>query len=217
MNKSYQYNTSAFEHPVHVPMHQKGEKSILQELEQYEISPEIKNRAQKIYQKMGPHVHRGKKRVQLLFYCLYSADLELHSECTIRDDASNPLIYQKMLGLSHGEARKAMGIFSETQTGYRPKTGKANPLGMIKGYCQENHISEEMVAPIRALGRKILSKDPELMEEYPQTVAAGLIKYALSTMGGELDNDSFANTVNLSQATINGMYKRIARIDNADE
>lgn len=217
MEKDYRYNVTSFEHPVHVPLHQKNEKSILQELDEYEISIDIKHRAQQVYRNLGPRVHRGNKRLQLLFYCSYAGHLELHAENPAEVEEPNPSVYEKLFGLTHGDARKAMAIFSESQTGYRPKTGKSNPLGMIKGYCRENHISDEMVGPIKALGRKILAKDPELKEEYPQTVAAGLIKYGLNTMGGELDNESFAKTVNLSQATINSMYKRIARIDNSDE
>jgi len=215
--KDYCYSVSQFEHPVHIPIKQKGEKSILDELNQYPLSRDIKQRAQTIYQQLGPRTHRGNKRKQLLFYCMYNADLEYRAENPDIQEDSNPLVYQKMLGLSHGDVRKSMSMFSETQTGYRPKTGKSDPLGMIRGYCLENHISAEMVGPIKVLGRKILAKDPELKEEYPQTVAAGLIKYGLMTMGGELDNESFAKNVNLSQATINTMYKRIAKIDNMEE
>ncbi len=213
--KDYRYNVTPFEHPVHVPHKQKGDRSILDELNQHPLSIDIKQRAQRIYQKLGPRTHRGNKRKQLLFYCMYSADLEYHAENPELQEDSNPLVYQKMLGLSHGEVRKAMSIFSEAQTGYRPQTGKANPLGMIRGYCLEHHISEEMVEPIKIIGEKILRKAPELMEEYPQTVAAGLIKYVLEGMG-ELDPEEFAKTVTLSQATITSMCKKIEKIDNAD-
>lgn len=217
MEKDYQYNHTSYEHPVHVPSQQKGEKTILSELDNYVIDPDVKHRAQSVYQRMGPRVHRGNKRMQLFFYCCYSADLELYVENPeIREDP-NPLTYQKMFGLTHGEARKAGSIFSEAQTGYRQKTGKANPLGMIRGYCIDNQINEEHIAPLKALGRKILKQDPELYEKHPQTVAAGLIKYGLSTMGCIIDKDSFAENVGLSNATINGMCKRIAKIDNAHE
>jgi len=216
MEKDYQYNVNTFHHPVHIPSSNKGEKSILHELDQYDLSTSVKFRAQRIYQKLGPQVHRGKKRLQLLFYCLYCAALELYSENPQSWEDPNPSVFEKMLGLAHGDTRKAMAIFSEAQTGYRPKTSKSNPLGMIRGYCRENNISEELVVPIQELGKKILYKDQDLYDEYPQNVAAGLIKYGLSTMGKDIDNESFARAVNLSQATINTMYKRIARIDNED-
>ena len=216
MEPDYCYSSTSFERPTYVLSKQKGDRSISDELNDISLSSELKQRAQLVYQKLGPRTHRGNKRKQMLFYCIYSAALELKAENPESQEDPNPVIYQKMLGLSHGSVRKSMSMFSETQTGYRPKTGKANPLGMIRGYCLENRISPEMVGPIKTLGRSILKKDPTLIEEYPQTVAAGLIKYGLMTMGGELDNESFAKNVDLSQATINTMYKRIAKIDNSE-
>jgi len=214
---TYKYNVSQFEHPVHVPIKHKGDKSILDELNQYRLRPEIKQKAQKIFLKLGRGTHRGNKRKQLLFYCIYSAELEYHDEHPEIEEDVDPGIIRKLVGISHGSMRRAMSMFSEIQTGYRPKTGEANPLGMIRCYCLENHISEELVEPIKELGKKILDKHPKLKEEYPQTVAAGLIKYCLTTMGVEIDNKSFSKNVNLSEATINSMYKRIAKADNMEE
>lgn len=216
MSTDYCYSSTSFERPTYVLSKQKGDKSIVDELNDLPLSSDLRQRSQLVYQKLGPRTHRGNKRKQMLFYCIYSAALELKSENPDCQEDPNPVTYQKMLSLSHGSVRKSMSMFSETQTGYRPKTGKANPLGMIRGYCLENRISPEMVGPIKALGRNILERDPGLRDEYPQTVAAGLIKYFLTTIGGELDNESFAKNVHLSQATINSMYKRIAKIDNSE-
>lgn len=213
---SYSYSSSQYEHPVHVPTKPKGDKSILDELNQYRLRPEIKQKAQRIFLDLGRGTHRGNKRKQLLFYCIYSAELEYHNEHPEIEEDVDPGIIRKLVGISHGSMRRAMSMFSEVQTGYRPKTGEADPLGMIRGYCLENHMSEELVEPIKELGKQILNKDSKLKEEYPQTVAAGLIKYCLTTMGVEIDNKSFSKNVNLSEATINSMYKRIAKVDNME-
>ncbi len=210
----YKYNVSQFEHPVHASMKMKTDKYALEELNEYPLQPEIKQRAHRIYTDMKLPTHRGNKRKQLLFFCIYNAHLEyLHEHPEIEEDI-DPGYVRQMVGISHGSMRRAVSMFSELQTGYRSKTGKANPIGMIRGYCMENNISEELVDPIKEIGKKILEKEPKLFEEYPQTVAAGLIKYTLMTIGVEIDSKSFAKNVRLSEATINSMYKRIAKIDN---
>jgi len=212
------YSSSSFDRPTYSLSKQKGDDSIIEELKDLPLNTELRQRAQCVYQKLKPKTHRGNRRKQMLFYCIYVAALELRDESDDPENVEDPIPakYGKMLGLSHGAIRKSMSMFSETQTGYRPKTGNSNPLGMIKDYCVDNRITVEMVEPIKALGREILEKDPELKEEYPQTVAAGLIRYYITISGGELDSESFAKNVNLSQATINAMYNRIAKIDNSE-
>jgi transcription initiation factor TFIIIB Brf1 subunit/transcription initiation factor TFIIB len=191
-------------------------KSIADEFDKFPIQEHIKKKARIIYEKIGSRVHRGNKRKQLLFYCIYNAELEYRYEHPEIMDDVDPVAIHKMVGITRGSMRKAMSMFSETQTGYRPKTGSSNPLGLIRSYCEINHISDEMIEPIKQLGLKIIEKDSTLLEEYPQTVAAGLIKYGILSMGSgsELDNEVFSKNIGLSQATINSMYKRIAEIDN---
>jgi len=211
---TYSYTSSQFEHPVHVSVKSKNDRNVLDEIDDFPLPPEIKKRAQDIYVRIGMPTHRGKKRKQLLFYCIYNGNLEYNSEHTEIEEDVDPGQYERMIGISHGDVRRAVSMFSEVQTGYRPKTGKANPLGMIHGYCTENNISTEMVEPIKDLGKEVLHKDTSLLEESPQKVAAGLIKYFLTTSGIEIDNKLFSQKIRLSEATINGMCKRIAMIDN---
>lgn len=212
----YSLDSSPFSCSTHSYGKVNVSKTIADEFDNYPIQEHIKKEARNVYEQLGSPVHRGNKRKQLLFYCIYNAELEhRYKNPEIAEDI-DPVRIQKMIGLTRGYMRKAMSMFSETQTGYRPKTGKINPLGLIQKYCEVNHISDEMIKPITELGVKILEKETSLKEEYPQTVAAGLIKYGILTMGSgsELDNEKFSQNIGLSQATINGMYKRIAEIDN---
>lgn len=214
----YSSNNCNFSKPIRVSRASTGE-AIIESINKLPIEEHIKKIAINIYTKcLKSVVHRGKKRQQLIFFCIYAAKLEyLYENPHIQEDV-DPSHIGKMVGLKKGDTQRAMSMFSETQTGYRPKTGRSNPLGLIPSYCSANCIRSEMVEPIRELGKKILEKDPSLYNEYPQTVAAGLIRYAVLTQGSgnEIDNEVFSKKIGLSQATITGMYRRISEIDNAE-
>jgi hypothetical protein len=214
----YASDTSNFSKPVHSSSKNDNTTSIVEEINKFPIKEDIKKEAHRIYKELGSPVHRGKKRAQLLFYCIYNGELEYRDKHPELEEDVDPRIIKDMVDIKNGMMRRAMSMFSETQTGYRPKSGKPNPLGLIKCYCEENHISSEMIPTIRAFGQEILDKDPSLLGEFPQTVAAGLIKYVMLTRGDgkEPDNEAFSKKIGLSQATINTMYKRIAKLDNAD-
>jgi hypothetical protein len=119
-----------------------------------------------------------------------------------------------MVGIAHGEIIKATSMFSELQTGYRPKTKCSNPIALFPEYCKSIRLSSEFLGDLENLGWEILEKDPELLEQYPQTVAVGILKYFLTIHGIEINIDHFSKKLRLSQATINTMYKRIAELDN---
>ena len=62
---------------------------------------------------------------------------------------------------------------------------------------------------------EIMHKSPSLYEENPRTVAAGILKYYISTNGIVIPNPELLSTITeRSNATIIQMYKKIAAVDN---
>jgi len=190
----------------HVITH--NEHTILPDLKQYPFTDDIKNQADLIYNKMTYRVRRGKIRSQLLFFCVYYAHVEL-------DRDVNPTQLGSLFDLTPGEVQRCDSLFSPLQTGYRPPSTSTSPLRYLPGYCQEIKLSEEAIIEIRRLATSILNKDPDLRQENPQTVAAGLLRYFTYTNGIITDDpQEITKVTGRSNVTIDCMFRRIAAIDN---
>lgn len=190
----------------HVTVH--NEHTILPDLKNYPFPDEIKNRADFIYNQMIYRVRRGKIRDQMLFYCVYCSHLEL-------DRNVNPCQLGALFGLGPGQVQRCDSLFSPLQTGYRPPSTNTSPLKYLPGYCQEMELSEEAAKEITQLASQILSKDLDLKQENPQTVAAGLLRYYTYTNGITTDDhQKLTKITGRSSVTIDAMFRRIASIDN---
>ena len=182
--------------------------SILPDLKTYPFTDDIKNRADAIYNKMRYQVRRGKMRFQMLFFCTYCAHLELKRDV-------NPIQLGKQFDLTQGDVQRCDSIFSPLQTGYRPPSTSVSPLGYLPDYCQNMKLSQESIDDIMLMSANILRKDPSLLEENPQTVAAGLLRYYNVTNGITNDDpQKITQVTGRSMVTIDGMFKKIAAVDN---
>jgi len=185
------------------------ERSILTDLNKYRFDNDIKNRADVVYNKIIYQVRRGRKRLQLLFYCVYCAHLELERDV-------DPIELGAVFGLKQGEVQKCYSLFSPLQTDYHPPSKNTSPLTYLPGYCDRLKLSQEAIEDIKKISSDILMKDPTLYQENPQTVASGLLRYYVSTNGIILDNPSeLSKLTSRSTVTIENMYKRISKIDNS--
>lgn len=192
---------------THVMSH--TERSILQDLKSYPFPDDIKNQADVIYNKMRYQVRRGKIRFQMLFFCVYNAHIELGRDI-------NPIQLGAQFGLTQGEVQRCDSLFSPLQTGYRPRPINTSPLGYLPDYCQNMDLSQEAIDEIMKMSVMILKKDPTLYQESPQTVAAGLLRYYTITNGITTDDpQKITRITNRSTVTIDGMFRRIATIDNS--
>lgn len=190
----------------HVITH--SERSILPDLKPYPFTDDIKNQADVIYNKMKYQVRRGKIRYQMLFFCVYCAHLELRRDV-------NPVQLGAQFGLTQGEVQRCDSLFSPLQTGYRPPSTNTSPLGYLPNYCQNMDLSQDAIEEIMRMAANILRKDPTLYQENPQTVAAGLLRYYTVTNGITTDDPQrVARVTGRSNVTIEGMFRRIATIDN---
>lgn len=185
------------------------ERSILVDLKSYPFPDDIKNQADVIYNKMRYQVRRGKIRFQMLFFCTYNAHIELGRDV-------NPIQLGTIFGLTQGEVQRCDSLFSPLQTGYRPPSVNTSPLGYLPDYCQHMNLSQESIDDIMRTSAAILRKDITLFQENPQTVAAGLLRYFTITNGIFSDDpQKITRVTNRSTVTIDGMFRRIATIDNS--
>lgn len=182
------------------------ERSIKPALTKVGFPEDIVNRAERIYQSMNVGTHRAKKLKQLHFYCLHNAYKEL-------DISFDPKDIAEKLGMSNSEKQQAISAFSQVQTGYRPCQKTATPLDLIPGFCTNLKLSDDVRDDIMIFAGKLLDKHPELLQKYPQTVGAGIIKYYLTLIQVNIDNALFGEAVKLSPATVNTTFKAIRTLD----
>ncbi len=186
----------------------KKERTILKDLEKYHFTPDIKERANKIYQKMKETVYRGNKRKQLLYYCVYNAHLELGIATT--NDAIG-----EVFGLTEGEIVRCDSIFAPLQTGYKPPRVEITPMAYLPSYCDKLGLSEEMKQEMLVESDNIMGKSKSLRNGNPKTVAAGLLKYLMFTHGIPEDDDKpLSEITKRSNVTISNMYDMVSVIDN---
>lgn len=184
-------------------------RSILPDLKSYNFCDEIKNCADVIYNKMNYRVRRGKIRNQMIFFCVYSAHIELNIDI-------DPISLGAQFNLTSGEVQRCDSLFSPLQTGYRPPSTNTSPTKYLPNYCQRLALSDDSINEVRKLSNIILRKDPTLFQENPQTVAAGLLRYFIITNGITTDDpQTLGSITGRSNVTIENMYRRISSIDNS--
>jgi hypothetical protein len=187
---------------------QRTSRSILKDLKPFDIPENIKFRADVIYNKMHYHVRRKKIRYQMLFYCVYCAYLELNQNV-------DPTELGVLFGLKQGDVQRCDSLFSPLQTGYTPPVKHARPTKYLDQYCEKIGLDNDAGLQIKKLSEALMIKDPEFLQENPQTVAAGILKYFVITNGIILEDPDIIRTVTKrSNATIDAIFQRIITIDN---
>lgn len=190
------------------PSQAKSKRSILPDLRNHPFSDEIKNMADVVYNKMKHQVRRGNIRNRLVYFCVYSAHLELDYEV-------DPLKLGKQFGLTSGEVQKCSSIFSPLQTGYNPPTRHATPLTFIPTIWSTMELPESFLPTIINDANHILNKDKNLLQGNPRTVAAGLVHYLMKKYGITPSTPTaLSEASNRTKVTIESMFKTIAMIDN---
>ena len=184
-------------------------RSILPELKSYQLSDEIKIQADTIYNKMTRNTYRGRKRLQLFYYCSYCAYLELRREC-------DPNALAKVFGLTTTEVKKTDSLFSQLQTGYRPPKNNWSVLDRLAAICSSEQLGLDphVTQCILVSATAILAKEASLSRGSQQTLAAGLLHYFLQVHGVQLDNSKLVAITERSMSTIEEIVKHISLADN---
>ncbi len=184
----------------------KYNRNILTDLQAYDFSDDIKFRANFIYKKMNHATHRAKKRILLLFFCVYNAYKELEIKVLPSD-------LGKKFNLTHGQMQKTISMFSPLETGYKPITRKLSILDYIPIYSDKLGMTTEITNNMMLLAENFMQKN-KLDGMVPQTTAAGFIKMYLIDNGIELEDKTLLSSVtDRSETTVESMYKKLCEMN----
>jgi transcription initiation factor TFIIIB Brf1 subunit/transcription initiation factor TFIIB len=202
-------NSTAFPEPK-IQTYETPEKfkNLASDLKGLDFPDEIKKTANQIFMSMNCPTKRSKKRKLLLFFCIYSAYMELGIP-------QIPNIIAKKVNISPSEVSKAMALFSESQTGYHPPYMLITPIHYLPDYCTKLGFSEETKEMVYSLAKNIMDTDKTLMEESPQKISAGIIQFFMVVNGIQFKKKEFAKMFGFSEVTINNIYKRIVSIHSS--
>jgi transcription initiation factor TFIIIB Brf1 subunit/transcription initiation factor TFIIB len=180
-------------------------KSLISDLKTLDFPDEIKMEANKVFLRMNCPTKRSKKRKLLVFYCLYCAYLELKNPQV-------PTAIARKIPIKQSEIPKAMALFSEIQTGYRPPDINITPIHYLKDYCCQLGFTEETKSMVIDLTEELMKKDFTLREESPQKTSAGILQCFMIMNGIQFKKKEFAKLFGFSEVTINNIYKKILTI-----
>ena len=183
-------------------------KSIRSDMENLPVPEDIKSRAELIFLRLKAVTKRGNRRKQLVFFCIYEAYKEVGTP-------QDPKKIASVVGIKSSEMTKALSMFSEVQTGYKSKFIHVDPKDLLPGYAEQLTLPKETIEELLKFAEEIINKDPELKEKFPQKVASGILKYYLEINGATLNMKEYAKIIQLSEVTINSMYKSIVKIHNS--
>lgn len=184
-----------------------SEKSILKEMENIPLPEEIKIKAEEIFNKLNPQTKRGNRRKQLIFFCIHSAYLEL-------GNPQDPKKIAQLVGIKNSKMTKSLSMYSQAQTGYKPPLIFVTPLDFIPQYCEMLKLTEETTQDVKLFAETILQKDTTLKQKFPQKIAAGILLYYLTINGIQINKKEYAKVIQLSEVTINNIYKQIVSLHN---
>jgi transcription initiation factor TFIIIB Brf1 subunit/transcription initiation factor TFIIB len=183
-------------------------RNLISDLKALDFPDEIKKTANQIFMTMSCPTKRSKKRKLLLFFCIYSAYMELGIP-------QIPNLIAKKVDISPSEVSKAMALFSQSQTGYHPPHMLITPLHYLPDYCAKLGFTDSTKEMVYEMAKQIMDKDKTLMEESPQKISAGIIQFFMVMNGIQFKKKEFAKMFGFSEVTINNIFKRIVAIDSA--
>jgi transcription initiation factor TFIIIB Brf1 subunit/transcription initiation factor TFIIB len=180
-------------------------RSLVTDLKTLDFPDEIKHQANGVFHKMNCPTKRSKKRKLLVFYCIYCAYLELQNPQV-------PTAIARKIPIEQSEIPKAMALFSEIQTGYRPPDIKITPTHYLKDYCSQLGFTDQTTEMVVNLTNLIMLKDLALKEESPQKLSAGILQCFMIMNGIQFKKKEFAKMFGFSEVTINNIFKKILNI-----
>jgi hypothetical protein len=128
------------------------------------------------------------------------------------DTVIDPSHFLPKFGLQGGDRTKALSDFSEMNTGYAPKMVDVSAASMAEFYLNILGFKVEEFDTFFKFLDNILAADPGLRGKFPQTVAAGALKYYFTTNGITINNKHFCSKICRSEATVNTMNTHILNV-----
>ena len=194
------------------------EQDITAQVNQLRLPDKIKITAINVKSKIKVSGKRGNNLNKLVFFCVYCAYMESEEVFTPEEIARICDIDD-----SRKELNKVFKMFPQVVTGYSPPDDNKTPLDYIKNYFKISKLHDTELEKVLQIGKSILDKSKELRsngfavgleDQFPQSVAIGLIFYYLDLNGFAVEyNKEHADGI--SWSTVTGIIKRITLIDNS--
>jgi transcription initiation factor TFIIIB Brf1 subunit/transcription initiation factor TFIIB len=181
-------------------------RSIMHDMLEMKFPDDIKQRANLIYQKMSPRILRRDRKMLGIFYCIYSAHKEIKN-------CANPQDIADLVGIDHRDITRAISVFSEVQTGYKPPQLFQTARNFIPDICEQLNLSNDSIDEIIELYNHIEHNDKTLCDEKPNKVAIAVVSYWLKTAGVTI-TEEHAKILGVIGIT-DPLIKRVQTADNA--
>lgn len=184
------------------------ESTLLSEIASFQIPDNVRTQAQEVARRLKLPIRRGKKRRQLLFYCLYSAYAELNI-------VQDPVTIATMVGIERSQIGRALSLFSEAQTGYAPPMHTASAVDFVPRYAEQIGLPTRTIGELVSIAQTVIEADSELAESYPQKVAAAIVSYYLALNNIAISSANLTSLSGFSEPTIKSVVKRVACVHNS--
>jgi len=185
------------------------DKSIKQELKKIGFPVNIIAKADEIFNKLEAGTKRGKRRRQMMFFCVKTA----YNALGIPED---PNKLAKMCGITRADISKAQSMCAPTKTSYKAPIICYEPSDFLNIYYQKIqdlniiNFSDGTFYEIKEICEEVMEKDEELYDEKPQTVAAAVIVFYLSIHGLTIEKKRYKEIFGASDMTVNKLRNRVA-------
>lgn len=181
-------------------------KSIINDLSTIAIPDDVKVKAEAVYNELGCPTHKGNRRKELVFFCVYQAFIILDSPRDKKEIAD-------MVGLPHSQISNANSIASVSTSVYRKKSKRYTPFDYLDKHLVEVNI-EECLPDVERIANRILRNDPDLKDSRPQVVSMAIIKYYMVSNGIKFRVEDLAKVIQRSPTTLEAVYKKVVEADN---
>lgn len=183
------------------------ERSIYKDVEGLGFSAKVVDLANKLYLQVSQDkIFRGTSRRAIIFACIFYAYKSQGTPQTC-DHLLNVFKIQRKAGL-RGLKMVNMNAPKDSEI----RTTYITPLSLIDETMNKFKATEAQKREVENLYKRIENKSSMLNRSRPQSVGAGLIYYWICQKKKPISSKDFSKEVQLSELTINKIYKEIVRI-----
>lgn len=173
------------------------EKTIIPDMLELDFPDYIKVKADEIYNRNHLISKKSRQRKFIVFSCVLNAYIELGI-------AKDPNEIANVVGIPRSAISKASSTCNAAGN-----LSYFTPTSFIESYAVKFNLPMEDVPQIQELAEYVLSRDADLADSFPQTVAAAIVYYYMTLKGYEMTMKEFASQSDYSEMTISKRYKKV--------
>lgn len=187
-----------------------SEKSIVSDLNSLNVPEDVKKEAARI--SMERKARKDSRRKMLVFWCVFHAYNNL-------EDPQDPKILANIVGISPEQIQKAIKLFDKDE-----EILIVSPLHFVKNHLisltndpnfsnENKEIINQHKDNIMEFAEKICDSDKEVLENFPQVLAAAIIQYYIFKNNLAINDKLYFNILTKlagrSKITINKIVKEL--------